>query len=1268
MKKTELIAGYLFNKYCKLAIFLFSSIIILSSILYAGDGDTDIFRKSYVPPNVMIIIDTSGSMDTKDVRYLDYNPNTDYTSSVPSGKIIYRKNDIYLVPQNGKVGDTFTVFVTVTDQTSQSLPSLPSFNCTGAEDSLRDQGRWTGMLFGSNRECCEWYNFCTGDARDLRRGNYLNYQYAGASATGKDSRINVVRKVVSNAVRSISGVRWGLMRYNSGNSAAENRLTGGKILAECGTSPDKILRIINEKQATPNPDFDLAFKDSELGAGWRNGTATPSSTVMADAGLYFANKRCFGGSKLNSGYFAPYDASAGKGMINTYKDQRYDTLKGSYADPMNFDLKGDGTLVKYSCQKNYIIFISDGQPNYDTGDYDGKIFNLWKNTYINGVGNNRAIHPNRSGFSQCYDRDCDHDGTCGKNKCGTFGECNILYSNNKPQNANNYLDYDGDGCDPTPCNNEGEKNCWKVGQTQEEQCSSASDGLCSSEGGTHYLDDVAYYLHNNDIRTDIPGTQNVTIYTIGLRTSESDLLNGPLGEPLLQKAAIKGGGTYNAAGDADRLQDLFHIVAQDIMNQNATFVAPVVPVSENKLYSGDAAYFAYFRPTLTGNWEGNLKKYKLINGHLASADGTILEDSNGRITITNTTRSCWSDPDVPDGSDVMSGGLKYVLNNGNESKTRRYFTHIYPSQGSMILSSSNNSFSVANNLITNAVIGADSTNMPGYGDYNLIRDKIINYASYQGQYSVRSPILGDIIHSRPAIFNDWDADKKVILFGSNDGMLHCVIDDVSSATEKAWEEWNYIPWQIMPKIRKLHPEYRFTAETDHYYFVDASPTIYKVKQDSGDSSLFATFGQRRGGGAYMTLDIGSYISNPKGPDTFNPGYTYDKVKFVWEYRNDFLTTSSYASTIGETLGMSWGKPYFCKYKTGPNPSDYLEVLVMAGGYDQVNEDTDPPPTTYVSPKGRALYVLNAKDGSLASAGSPLAPIALTAKNFPYFTHSITDFSMFDYNSDSFSDSIYIGDLNGNVFALKDRDANGSWDWEYILKRSNITGTANMNFKVFYAPDVVLFTGYEYVYWGTGDREHPSNTSTVNRFYAVKNTWSSSNVGNPNSPVVNNESELLDVTAYANTQSVIPETLKGWFIKLNLDDSGTPGTVNTGEKMVSSPIVYDGVIYFTTYIPYIFTAADICSTNNDGKTGSGRLYALDYLTGKSVFDLDRSGDKENLTESDRFISLGDGMPTAPTLVSTNQGMKILLATAEAPSLFGASRNRFRLPNMRYWKQN
>ena len=81
-----------------------------------------------------------------------------------------------------------------------------------------------------------------------------------------------------------------------------------------------------------------------------------------------------------------------------------------------------------------------------------------------------------------------------------------------------------------------------------------------------------------------------------------------------------------------------------------------------------------------------------------------------------------------------------------------------------------------------------------------------------------------------------------------------------------------------------------------------------------------------------------------------------------------------------------------------------------------------------------------------------------------------------------------------------------------------------------------------------------------------------------------------------------------------------------------------------------------------------MYALDYLTGKSVFDLDRSGDKENLTESDRFISLGDGMPTAPTLVSTNQGMKILLATAEAPSLFGASRNRFRLPNMRYWKQN
>ena len=85
---------------------------------------------------------------------------------------------------------------------------------------------------------------------------------------------------------------------------------------------------------------------------------------------------------------------------------------------------------------------------------------------------------------------------------------------------------------------------------------------------------------------------------------------------------------------------------------------------------------------------------------------------------------------------------------------------------------------------------------------------------------------------------------------------------------------------------------------------------------------------------------------------------------------------------------------------------------------------------------------------------------------------------------------------------------------------------------------------EIIYFGTGDRENPGETSIVNRVYAVKNDWTGT--GNYT------ESDLVDVTSNliqlgtAEQKLQVKaqlETAKGWFIRLE----------NTGEKVVATRV-------------------------------------------------------------------------------------------------------------------
>jgi type IV pilus assembly protein PilY1 len=185
----------------------------------------------------------------------------------------------------------------------------------------------------------------------------------------------------------------------------------------------------------------------------------------------------------------------------------------------------------------------------------------------------------------------------------------------------------------------------------------------------------------------------------------------------------------------------------------------------------------------------------------------------------------------------------------------------------------------------------------------------------------------------------------------------------------------------------------------------------------------------------------------------------------------------------------------------------------------------------------------------------------------------------------------------------------------VIFNSNAGGEKR---KIFYPPDVTLEKDsgdYEMLFFGTGDREHPKESTNIGRLYAVKDK-------NPSAPLT--ETNLVDVTqdllqdastSPTDKTTILNElgTKSGWFIKLDQ---------NLGEKCLSSPVVYYGVVYYTSFAPNFGSSGDPCFVGE----GTGRLYALRYKSGNAAFNLDGLGTIDNLSRSDRAATIGTGIPS------------------------------------------
>lgn len=468
----------------------------------------------------------------------------------------------------------------------------------------------------------------------------------------------------------------------------------------------------------------------------------------------------------------------------------------------------------------------------------------------------------------------------------------------------------------------------------------------------------------------------------------------------------------------------------------------------------------------------------------------------------------------------------------------------------------------------------------------------------------------DPLHSEPLMVNygmSGGSEQNYIFVSTNGGMLHAI--DTRNGSEK----FAFMPYEMISKANLLTIQ-RPGLDLNNIrqvYGLDSSWTAWRQTEAGSNtpSKVHLYGGMRRGGDSYYALNV-TNINSPQ---------------MLWQIT---------PSTPGfEKLGQTWSKPkvaYFPDANGEPVP-----VVVFGGGYspedhdrtaEQYQSDTYPGRSTS-DKKGNAVYAVNANTGQLVWSAS-------TAAMKWAIPGSI---AVVDIDSDGITDHLYFADLGGQVFRVDIDSASGELNHSVTLI-AQLGGTGE-NHRRFYEQPAVAFVRENnqpvlYVALGSGYRAHPKDTTTREAFFVIKDD----SALQPKNTIVATTSNLQNVTSGGNIDMLEPDS-RGWYYTL----------ASNGEKSLSSPVVFNYEVLFTTYAPTEQDSDDVCSV----RYGEAFLHRVDLRTGNAV----------NSTEIRRQKLDQSTPPPTPTILLGEDNSISLLVGTEVITDPGGALNPERLERLR-----
>lgn len=664
------------------------------------------------------------------------------------------------------------------------------------------------------------------------------------------------------------------------------------------------------------------------------------------------------------------------------------------------------------------------------------------------------------------------------------------------------------------------------------------------------------------------------------------------------------GGKYHQASDATALKTALQEVVEEVLSTSSLTSASVSANSFDRTQTLDSVYYGMFEPSTAARWQGNIKKYKIVNGVQVDALGNSAVNSVGEFK--ETSQSFWS-PTV-DGNDVNKGGVAEML---RTTVTARTLLTDIGGVGTLT------PFTVADLYAEYSTAAARTTKFGiPLADDSDITDHIkwamgIDVDDDDNDNSVtdiRPNVFGDPLHSKPIVINYGTGNPRIVV-GTNAGVLHMFEDD--AANNKVIENWAYLPNQFLKNIKPLREN--VIAVDNKIYGLDGEITLHinDLNNDgivNGADTAWLFFGVRRGGSSYYALNV----TNPASPS------------LMW-YKDP-------SSARFENLGQTWSKPQVVRSAYNTDPGHL--VVVFGGGYD-TNKDASGPNTVNDS-KGGAVYMVNASTGAWIFTRP-------TGVN----NGIASSVASLDSDNDALIDRLYVGDTGGNVWRIDMPDADVSNI--STVRLASLGGTTNADdIRFFYPPSIArtyiletIETGtvaasrivkqkvpYDAILIGSGDRTTPTATDTIDdMFFMIKDKYIKSQRLDTVVPAVVpiTLSTLFDITddpfenypalTTAQEDDLLDASLaSGWHFDLE----------QAGEKTTAEAIVINNVVYFTTYTP---TADTLCSVI----PGDAWLYAVDLALGIKKYDW--GIEPNNRNGDNRMRRIGNQFPGKPTLIST-----------------------------------
>lgn len=582
---------------------------------------------------------------------------------------------------------------------------------------------------------------------------------------------------------------------------------------------------------------------------------------------------------------------------------------------------------------------------------------------------------------------------------------------------------------------------------------------------------------------------------------------------------------------------------------------------------------------------------------------------------------------------------------------------------------------------------------------------------------------GDPIHSTPTIvgtpkerfdllygdatytpfFQLYKSRRQVAYVGSNDGMMHAFNggfyhrgDDAStgSAVERGWytknptdnttgkalgdELWGFIPYQLLPHLKWLTQ-----ADYTHVYYVDLKPKVTDVKIFCGDATSPTTCITGQSGvthpGGWGTIMIGGFrmggscgaCAAATGAPTMSVTISGTPRNFYTAYFVLDITDPEVAPKLlwsfsSSDLGLSTSYPSVVRTSPAADAkADHVNAkwyVVFGSGVTGYGGTVD---------QSAKLFAVDLVAGPGVGNG------LVTPMQLGSWDSFMADLITLDKNLDYRSDSMYVGRTidptdsgrsiwSGKMYRLTMGTcasapcSTSTWGIASggnripteILDTFPPSGTTFYMGPIVSAPTVTLDdAGKTWVFFGTGRYFSSADKTNADTqyFFGIKDSVMSGDcAGGQTSSTNCHDNDLVNVssaqvcvvgvgTCGAGTDQVTGVTGVTTFtgtgttslIGLVQSKDGWYTTLPASrERVLVNPTLIGGIAFFPSFTP----DNNICAA-----TGSSNLYALFYLTGsaytESIIGTTASGSNQIVNRS---MSLGTGLAAQMAIHLGSQG--------------------------------